>query len=185
VSAVAVAGSAETWFGDAFDALHPRLQALHRDGGRLLGPVRFRVGPGIAGWLGRIGLRRLGIDPHRDSHMLTVDIAYDGDALRWARRFDEGPLAVSMFRPEGHWPDGCWRERVGPFDIALGVDLQDGGWRWRQRAWRVFGCPLPTWLAPRIDAGKGFEDGQYRFDVAIDLPLVGRVLAWEGRLRLV
>lgn len=176
--------AAERWFGDAFARLHPRLQALHREGGRLIGPVAFEVGRGIGGLLGRLALRRLGIDPAKRTHTLIVDISHVADGLRWSRRFDDGPEAVSLFRPMGHWPDGHWCESSGPLVLELGVDPVEGGWRWRQRACRWRGMTVPGWMAPRVEAGKSVEGDAYRFDVAVRLPLVGPIVAWAGTLRM-
>ncbi len=178
------ASAVEIWFGDGFARLHPLLQALHREGGRLEGPVRFRTGRGLAGLIGRRVLRRLGIDPALPESMLVVDIRHADGALRWARRFGDGPEAVSWFRPVGRWPDGCWEERAGPLMLRLAVDTEGGGWRWRQLGCRLRGLPLPASLAPGVEAGKRIENGRYRFDVAIRLPLLGEVLAWGGDMRM-
>lgn len=180
----AAATSVETWFGPAFAQLHPRLQALHRNGGVLRGPVVFRTGRGPGGLMGRFALRRLGIVPASGAHTLAVEIRHVDGALRWARRFDDGPEAVSRFRPYGQWPAGHWIERAGPLELTLDVDIADGGWRWRPQRYRLFGLTLPSWLSPQVSAGKRIEGDAYRFDVAIGLPLFGRVLAWGGDLRM-
>ena len=174
----------QAWFGEGFARLHPLLQALHRDGGRLEGPVRFRIGHGLAGLAGRRVLRRLGIDADAPEQRLTVDIRHADGALHWARRFGTGPEAVSWFEPIGCWPEGCWEERAGPLTLRLAVDTEGGGWRWRQIGCRLWALPLPAWLAPGVEAGKRIEDGQYRFDVAVRLPLLGEILAWGGCLRM-
>lgn len=174
----------EAWFGDGFARLHPSLQALHREGGRLEGRVGFRVGRGLAGTIGRRVLRRLGIDPASPEQRLVVDIRHVDGVLRWARRFGDGPEAVSWFQPVGRWPEGHWEERAGPLRLRLMVDTDGGGWRWRQIGCRLWVLPLPVWLSPAVDAGKRIEDGRYRFDVAIRLPLLGEILAWGGHLRM-
>lgn len=174
----------QAWFGEGFARLHPLLQALHRDGGRLEGPVRFRIGHGLAGLVGRRVLRRLGIDDAASEQWLAVDIRHADGALRWARRFGTGSEAVSWFRPVGRWPDGCWEECAGPLTLRLAVDTEGGGWRWRQIGCRLWALPLPAWLAPGVEAGKRIEGGRYRFDVAVRLPLLGEVLAWGGYLRM-
>jgi hypothetical protein len=178
------ASPVEAWFGDGFARLHPLLQALHRDGGRLEGVVRFRTGRGLAGVIGRRAMWRLGIDPGTPEQRLVVDIRHVDGALRWARRFGSGSEAVSWFRPIGRWPDGCWEERAGPLRLRLAVDTEGGGWSWRQIGCRLWALPLPAWLAPGVDAGKRIDAGHYRFDVAIRLPLLGEILAWGGHLRM-
>lgn len=174
----------EDWFGAAFAALHPRLQALHREGGTLIGPVEFATGRGLGGAFGRIALRRLGIQPSAGPHALTVRIHHDAQGLHWARRFDDGREFVSLFRPHGQWPSGHWIERAGPLELKLDVDIVDGGWRWRPLEYRLYGCRLPRWLRPRVEAGKRIVGDAYRFDIRIALPALGAVLAYGGDLRL-
>jgi Domain of unknown function (DUF4166) len=184
VRADAEVSQAETWFGPAFAALHPQLQALHRDGGRLIGPVAFETGRGLAGVLGRIALWRIGIDLALSTHTLTVEIRHDRQGLRWARRFDDGREFVSLFKPHGQWPEGYWIERAGPLVLKLNVDFADGGWRWRPLQYRLFGLPLPFWLWPQVEAGKRIVDDVYRFDIRIGFRGIGMLLTYGGDLRL-
>jgi Domain of unknown function (DUF4166) len=174
----------EAWFGAAFAELHPQLQALHRDGGVLAGPVMFETGRGLGGLLGRFALRRLGIDPAAGPQALTVRIGHDAQGLRWARRFNDGRELVSLFKPHGHWPSGYWIERAGPLELKLDVDFVDGGWRWRPLRYRLFGVPLSSWLLPSVEAGKRIVGDAYRFDIRIAFLGIGTVLAYGGDLRL-
>ena len=180
----ATPSAVEAWFGAAFADLHPHLQALHRDGGVLAGPVIFEAGRGLGGLLGRFALRRLGIGPAAGPQALIVRIAHDAQGLHWARRFNDGRELVSLFQPHGHWPSGYWIERAGPLELKLDVDFVDGGWRWRPLRYRLFGVTLPTWALPRVEAGKRIVGDQYRFDIRIALPGIGTVLAYGGDLRL-
>jgi hypothetical protein len=174
----------EDWFGAAFATLHPRLQALHREGGTLTGPVEFATGRGLGGLLGRIALRRLGIQSLAGPHTLTVRIHHDAQGLHWARRFDDGREFVSLFQPHGRSPSGYWIEHAGPLELKLDVDVVDGGWRWRPLDYRLYGRRLPRWLCPRVEAGKRIVGDAYRFDIRIALPAVGTVLAYGGDLCL-
>jgi Domain of unknown function (DUF4166) len=173
----------ERWFGPRFDELHPLLQRLHREGGRLRGRVEFAEGSGIAGMFGAIARKRLGLTDD-STHILSVVIRNADDGLHWSRRFDAGEEVVSLFRPIGRLPNGHWLERAGPIELKLTVDIVDGGWYWRQLGCRAFGIPLPSWCAPRIDAHKRIEGEGYRFAVAIALPLIGRTVAYAGTLAL-
>lgn len=174
----------EAWFGAAFAKLHPQLQALHREGGTLTGPVEFETGRGLGGVLGRVVLRRLGIDPLAGPHLLTVRIHHDAQGLNWARRFADGREFVSLFKPYGQWPAGHWIECAGPLALKLDVDFADGGWRWRPSEYRFYGRILPRWLWPRVEAGKRIVGDAYRFDIRIALPGLGALLAYGGDLRL-
>lgn len=170
------------WFGEHFARLHPRLQALHIDGGVLDGSVRIAFGRGLAGVLGRRIARKLGIPTTGTDHQLQVTIAHRGDVLHWDRRFDDAQEFPSTFRPVGHWPDGYWVEATSAISLLLQVDIIDGGWHWRcigarRGSWRV-----PTWLLPRSEAFKRIEHDGYRFSVSFSLPLLGEVLRYGGLL---
>lgn len=175
-------GPVAAWFGPAFERLHPWLQQLHREGGRLGGDVHIAFGRGLAGLFGRRLARRLGIPDDAGRHVLDVDISHDHAVLHWDRRFNGKQRMASVFEPVGTWPDGYWIERTGPLALHLGVDVVDGAWCWRLRAVRAFGLPVPLWSLPRQDAGKRIVDGRYRFFVAFSLPVLGTVLSYGGDL---
>jgi hypothetical protein len=175
----------EDWFGDAFERLHPQLQALHRHGGRLRGTVEIRHGTGIARHAGRFLAHRLGIPMPAADNTLAVNIFSDTQGLHWNRRFNDDRDFCSVFIPVGSFPDGHWLERSGPIELALQVEVIDGGWHWRPLRSRIFGLTLPRWMLPRTAAYKQFVDGRYQFSVTIGLPLLGTVLSYRGRLDVV
>ncbi|HVE53325.1 MAG TPA: DUF4166 domain-containing protein, partial [Ramlibacter sp.] len=119
------------WFGPRFAQLHPLLQRLHREGGRLAGEVDLRFGDGVAGWLGRRLAARMGLPQVAGRVPLEVTIAHTPQILVWARRFGATHAMVSLFEPVGHWPGGWWEERTGALRFRLTVDVEDGGWTWR------------------------------------------------------
>jgi hypothetical protein len=182
VSSTSSSRSVEDWFGDAFERLHPQLQALHRHGGTLRGAVEIRFGSGIARLAGRLLAHRLGIPAPAADNRLEVSIFSDAQGLHWNRRFNGDRDFRSLFIPIGKFPDGHWLERSGPIELALQVALIDGGWHWRPLRSRIFGLKLPYWMLPITTAHKQFVDGRYVFSVTIGLPLLGTVLSYRGRL---
>jgi hypothetical protein len=49
--------------------------------------------------------------------------------------------------------------------------------------WRIGAVPLPHWLAPRSTATEAVdEEGRFRFDVPIALPMIGRLTHYSGWL---
>lgn len=176
------APSVERWFGAAFVLLHPQLQALHRHGGRLRGPVQLSFGTGLAGIVGKLLARRLGIALHAGTVTLEVNIDSDASGLHWSRRFNDGTTFNSVFQPVGRYPDGYWVERSGAIELQLQVAVVEGRWHWRQQRLRVAGIVVPAWLMPETVAAKQFVDGKYVFSVDIRFPLLGSVLAYRGEL---
>lgn len=170
--------SVTRWFGAGFERLHPLLQDLHRRGGRLRGEVEIAC----RGAIGRRLAQRLGLPPDCTRSAFAVEIRHDGDTLRWTRHFDATHVMRSTFVPHGTWPDGWWIETTGPFELRLAVDVVDGGWHWRCVGARLHGIGVPLWLLPRTQAFKRIENGRYRFEVAVALPVFGTVLRYGGVL---
>ena len=50
------------------------------------------------------------------------------------------------------------------------------------RRWWLGPIPLPLRLAPRSVACEWADDGRFRFDVPIALPLIGRLVHYRGWL---
>jgi hypothetical protein len=172
----------EQWFGDGFARLHPLLQQLHRQGGRLRGPVTVEYGRGIGRWVGARLARRLGIPAEGEGHVLEVHIRSDEQGLHWDRCFDGATRFRSLFTPVGRWPAGWWIERSGRLRLGLRVEVEHGAWHWRcVKAW-LGGVRVPLWLLPKTRACKQAHGDRYRFEVSVALPVVGRVLCYRGDL---
>ena len=50
------------------------------------------------------------------------------------------------------------------------------------RRWWIFGLPMPKALIPGGESFETVEAGQFRFDVEIRVPLLGRVVRYRGAL---
>lgn len=171
------------WFGAGFGELHPLLRALHAQDSELRGSVDLRFGESAAARaVGRHMARKLGIPDTAGQHRLTVSIRHDAKALQWDRCFDDTHRLRSTFIPNGHWPDGRWIEKTGAIELALTVDVIEGGWYWRVIGARLRGIRVPLWLIPRSNAYKRIENGRYRFHVAFALPVLGEVIRYSGVL---
>jgi len=175
-------GLVERWFGPAFARLHPLIMAVHRHDTTLCGVVDLHYGSGFAGWIGRRLAARLGLPKDAGPIPMRVDIHADDDTLHWRRRFGNGRMMNSEFRPIGHWPDGHWLERTGAITLLLAVDVTNGNWSWRPVGHRFCGLPLPAWIMPRVIAGKSIEHDRYRFEVQMSLPGLGLLVAYGGLL---
>ncbi len=78
---------------------------------------------------------------------------------------------------------GLLCEAVGPFVFASDLVVAPRCLILALRRWRLFGLPLPLWLAPRVRASERAEGGRFRFDIAIDHPLVGPIVSYRGWLK--
>jgi Domain of unknown function (DUF4166) len=172
------------WFGRDFAQLHPLLQQLHREGGRLSGQVMVDVPSGVRGLVGRRLASRLGIPAQRGWHSLEVTISHRDGVLHWDRCFDGRVRVASQFAPVGNRGNGCWVEATGPLRIALTVDVVDGGWYWRALSVRFMNVPVPIGLFPKSQAYKTIVGDRYRFFVGFAVPMLGTVLSYGGDLSL-
>ena len=175
--------AAVDWFGADFARLHPSLQGLHREGGKLRGKVAITAGRGVAGVLGRRIARRLGIPTGEPLSDFEVRISHDAQTMRWERHFGTGRTLLSVFRPVGQYPGGYWLEDTVAVRLKLTVDLRDGGWYWRLQGASLRGMPLPLWLFRGTEAYKSVDaEGGYRFAVAFAMFPFGVLLRYEGVL---
>jgi len=170
------------WFGPEFPSLHPLLQRLHKQGGKLQGKVAVRFGSGIAGWLGRRLARRLGIPPREGEYPFSVHIWHEQNALHWDRVFNDFSPMCSVFTPVGTYPQGHWQESTGKLQLQLGVEIKNGEWYWVQQGVRLGWLPIPLWLVPESSAHKYIEEGKYQFQVAFSFRWLGRLFSYGGSL---
>jgi hypothetical protein len=102
--------------------------------------------------------------------------------LHWNRTFNETSTFNSTFTPAGRYPSGYWVESSGLLRLTLAVAIVNGGWAWQPIGGRLWGIPFPVRLLPRAVASKCIDNGRYRFNVEINLPLLGTVLSYGGKL---
>ena len=79
-------------------------------------------------------------------------------------------------------PSGWIVERFGILDFDLEVSVAEQRLALAMRGMRCCGLPVPRALWPAIEATESEEDGRFRFDVQICLPLVGRLVRYRGWL---
>ena len=174
----------ERWFGAGFTQLHPLLQKLHQQGGKLHGDVDLQFGRGLAGVIGVRLATRLGVPTKQARVKFQVNIHDSDNTLHWNRYFADSAVLYSRFQPSGSWPHGHWLESTGAVKLALAVDVIEGGWYWRPlKAW-LHGVRIPLWLLPHTEAYKRIEEGRYQFYVGFSLPLLGNLFSYSGALQL-
>lgn len=171
----------KNWFGAEFESLAPELRRLHINGGELEGNIQVSYGAGLAGLIGKRLAKKLGI-PAPGKHHLRVTISHLEDKLHWQREFNSKDKMLSTFKPSGNANSGFWLEETGPIKMRLTVDVKDGGWYWRCLKLTMFNIPIPVWLVPKSKAYKRIHQGQYQFYVGFTLPMLGKLLSYEGLL---
>lgn len=95
----------------------------------------------------------------------------------WTRDF-----GGHRFRSELSDWGGVLAERFGPLRFGFALPSDAAGLRMEFVRWSVFGIRLPRWLGPRIDARESQQEGRFRFEVEVRVPLIGMIVRYTGWL---
>ena len=163
--------------GDAFHTLPQRIRDIHsiaaRESWRGEATITRGTHP-IANLLARI----VGLPPSGARTPTTVEFVVEDGSETWRRDFG-GARMVSRYRARG----GRLRERLGPMEFVFALEARDGEIFWRTVGVRLFGVlPLPaSWFTQVLCREREFE-GRYEFLVEASMPLIGRLIRYEGWL---
>ncbi|MDQ0392325.1 SDR family oxidoreductase [Labrys monachus] len=166
--------------GAAYEALPAPIQALHRheSGTPMRGRADIDRGTGM---LARLVAACFGFPAQAKDVPVAVRFEIADGTEIWHRDF-----AGRRFRSVQSAGTGRNRhlveERFGPFVFGLALVATPGRLRLVVRNWRVFGIPLPRFLAPYGDSHESGADGRFNFHVEIAHPLLGLIVRYRGWL---
>jgi hypothetical protein len=172
----APANALASCLGADFNRLVPTVQQAHLGDIRLDGTVAVTRGRGPAGLLAAL-MRMPPTDPHC---RMTVNGRHFADRMIWQRDFAGRKMESCFVKSGNHLV-----EAMGSIRLDLHPACIDGRLHYQLRGARIGPIRLPTWLAPKLIAWEGEADGFYEFEVDIGLPLIGRLIRYMGRLKLV
>lgn len=167
----------------SFAKLSPSLRRFHS----LSGPTRWHGRYSCSDGSSRLaGLVRRAFrfpEPTSDA-ALTVSVersfGADGECLEtWRRDFQHRRLISRLSQRE---PDRL-TETFGPLSFGIGLRRQTSDIAMPVDGWRLGKLPLPKALAP-VSEAREYEDeeGRFRFDVRISLPVLGTLTHYRGWL---
>jgi len=159
----------------AFAKLPEVVQRAHRGTIQLTGTASVQRGRGLGGLVAAI----MGLPKSNPKADLTVTAWHFPDQIVWSRSFD-GRTFESTFRRD----EDFLVERMGPLSLYLQPMCEGGRLVYRLIAVRLGPIPLPRVLAPSMIAWEAERDGKYGFEVAVDLPILGRMIRYAGALDL-
>ena len=115
--------------------------------------------------------------PEEGEHALHVGFVERDGRETWTRDFSGRRFSSILYEK-----DGLLIERFGA--TAFGFELPSGGDGLEMvlRRWWIGPLRMPMALAPRTPAREWEEEGRFRFDVEIGLPLIGPVVHYRGWL---
>ncbi|MFK7842043.1 MAG: DUF4166 domain-containing protein [Sphingorhabdus sp.] len=96
----------------------------------------------------------------------------------WVRNFDGQRFASTLCQM-----GNLLSERFGPFNFAMALRRTNDGLSMHMRKAYFLGMRFPLALAPRIQAREYEADGRFHFDVDIALPVIGRIILYQGHLQ--
>lgn len=167
-----------TLMGEAFAALPPAVQTLHR-GGEFTGQASVTRGRNP---LVRIVATVFGF-PKTGDHSLTVSITTDERGReQWSRAYSGQTMFSHQYEGRGR-AAGRLVEQFGPIAVGLAL-VQDGDTlRYITRGWSLFGVPLPRGLAPGGEVHETVDArARFAFHVTLIVPIIGPLVHYEGWL---
>jgi hypothetical protein len=166
--------------GSAFDALPNKVQALHSltSVSCWSGVADVKRGKGM---IAQLICAAIGFPQAASNVPVEVVLEPTADGERWIRNFG-GKIFSSLQQRGTKKNEFLLVESFGIFDIGVALVVEGDRLYFVPRRWTCFGIPMPKTLLP---AGRSYETetaGQFCFNIEISAPLIGLVVAYEGRL---
>lgn len=112
---------------------------------------------------------------------LNITVTRRGETEQWQRHFGSHPMQTAQMAGRGKY-EGCIIERFGPARIYLKLVVIDAELHLITAAWSILGIKLPLFLAPSGTTYEHGSDHRYNFHVDVTLPIIGRLVKYEGWL---
>jgi hypothetical protein len=166
--------------GADWHSLAEPVRRLHTPGAIVRAAGTFRVRRGT-NRLARLLAWLACLPAECDSVDLQLVVTPMGDTEEWRRHFGGRPFATIQGAR-----GGLLIERTGLTELWFELDVVDGALRYQstRSALRLafVRVPLPSWLSPRVQASETQMAGMVSVSVEVWLPLLGRLIAYEGTL---
>lgn len=166
--------------GEGFDRLPAVTRALHRGRPAIVAKGEAQVMPAANG-IGRVLVRLFGFPQKPGTVAVEVVIEARDGREHWTRFFDGKPMRSVMRKRV----EGLIEESFGAFACDMRLVTRDDGLDMLRVGGRLWRLPLPVALLPIIGASERVDaEGRHVFDVEIGLPVVGRLVAYRGWLKV-
>lgn len=172
-------GVFRTILGDQFENIPPKLQALHGDPETIwTGEAKVQ---GASNPLAKLIAAIVGVNIKTGQTPLTVKFTADETGEHWIRNFG-GQVFRSRFSLGKGRNTHLAVERFGIVKVGLALVKDGERLRFIPRRCTVLGIPLPKFLMPQEESFEYEKDGKFHFNVAVRLPIIGLIAAYEGWL---
>lgn len=173
--------------GESYDRLPPLVRDMHEVQSRhtARGRGRVRRGSGLAS---RLTASLLGMPPEARDIPVETTFSLEQGAETITRNYDGALLVTKQALVPGcetdAGPPALLLEKFGPVALFIRLEGTEEGITFHLQRCSLLGLSLPYFLSPRVSARERVKDGQYHYFVRIDLPMIGRLIEYEGLLRL-
>ena len=167
----------EAALGTRWQALAPEVRAMHDLTGRHTSRGRAAIARGRHP-LARLIAWAFGFPTAGKDVPVTVTMERTGSAEIWTRDFG-GARFTSTLTPA---TPGHVHERLGPIRFFIELTEVSGGFGMAVRGAYVVGLPIPRVLLPSSETSETEEDGRFRFDVRLSVPVAGLLVHYRGWL---
>lgn len=166
--------------GPTMDLLPDAVRQVHDGQGRLelSGLAQIEMMPGL---LPRLICALMGLPKPGRNVPVTVIFERTPRTEYWQRRFGDRHYASRLTTGTGA-DTGLLIEQMGMITNVFRIEATADALYLTVVSCRFLGMPMPAWLAPHCKVAEGQNDGDFTFDIPIDLPWLGRLIHYRGRL---
>lgn len=161
--------------------LPPAVAAMHAaaDGCfRVFGRAEVERG---SGWLASLVAIAIGLPEAGKDIPVSVTFTIEDRRETWVRDFGGRQFFSRQLDGTGRHAH-LLAEEFGPVRVFIALMPESGRLRLVIRGWKIFGVPLPRFLAPDGDTFEEERDGRFHFHVEIGSPLTGLIVRYTGWL---
>jgi hypothetical protein len=168
--------------GPAFQRLAPALARFHSLSGTHLLQGRVQV-DAPATWSGRLLALALGAPQRAAEGTITFELDARPAAERWTRRFPVQTMQSTLREAAGQVA-GQVVEHLGAARLTFALHEAEGRLVMQLQQLHFCGIACPKWLRPRVVAEETGIGEALHFKVQATVPWVGRVVSYQGHLRV-
>ncbi len=171
--------------GDDYERLPPLVRNMHEVKGRHTARGRGRVERG-SNFAARRLADFLGMPPEAADIPVETTFSLEQGAETITRNYNGAILITRQAIAKSRPADGTalLLEQFGPVALFIALEGTEEGITFHLRRCSLLGLRLPQKLSPRLVARERVRDGRYHYFVRIELPLVGKLIEYEGLLEL-
>lgn len=168
--------------GADYDRLPPIIQAMHDVRGRHSARGRGRVCR-ASNLPGRLLANFLGMPAEASDIAVETSFTLEDGVESIMRNYGGSILTTHQaLAPGSTAGQRLLLERFGPMKLFIRLEGDEAGITFHLQRCSLLGLPLPAFLAPRLTARERVTGGKYHYFVQVALPLLGRLIEYEGFL---